>query len=95
MSYLVFTNGGTPAFLIFIFIFHLTLGVLYYIILSKLTNLKSGGIMLIEDIVKLFLFLAMLGGLIMLAGSEHVSESYQEGYQRGASARAKIIDVFN
>ena len=51
--------------------------------------------MLIEDIVKVFLFLAMLGGLIMLAGSEHISESYQEGYQRGASARAKVIDVFN
>tara|TARA_R100001163_G_scaffold45226_1_gene34041 strand:+ start:761 stop:916 length:156 start_codon:yes stop_codon:yes gene_type:complete len=51
--------------------------------------------MLIEDIVKLFLFLAMLGGLIMLAGSESVSESYQEGYQRGAGARAKVIGVFN
>jgi|TARA_R100000005_G_C4980433_1_gene190326 hypothetical protein len=51
--------------------------------------------MLIEDIVKLFLFLAVLGGLIMLAGSESVSESYQEGYQQGAAARAKVIGVFN
>tara|TARA_Y100000996_G_scaffold412760_1_gene399580 strand:+ start:1136 stop:1291 length:156 start_codon:yes stop_codon:yes gene_type:complete len=51
--------------------------------------------MIVEDIFKLFLFLALLGGLITLAGSERVSESYQEGHQRGASARAKIIDVFN
>ena len=51
--------------------------------------------MLVEDIVKVFLFLGLLGGLIMLAGSERVSESYKNGYEKGASARKAVIEVFN
>ena len=60
MSYLVFTKGGTPAFLSFIF--NLTKSVLYYIILSKLLKPKYGGIMIVTDVVKLF-----VGGIILLA----------------------------
>ncbi len=51
--------------------------------------------MLVEDIVKVFLFLALLGGLIMLADSERVAESYQSGYEKGLSARKAVIETFN
>ena len=70
----------------------MTLGVLYYIILIKLLNIKNGGIMIIEDIVKFFIFIAIFFGVLMVC-QEPLSES--ESYQQGVETREKILGVFD